>query len=87
MGEMHRGEIMKCPHCEEEIEIDIKDPLFGLAATQKRAEQLSVNFNWLLAKIDEMHIILCSDTSHRLLTWQQRVEQLLIEVKGNIYKM
>jgi len=37
-----------------------------------REEQMSINCQWLIDKIDEIHDCLCPD---ELGTWQQRAEQ------------
>ena len=44
-----------------------------------RAEQLALNCRWLIAKFDELHRILCPK---RMGTWQERVSQVIEEVKS-----
>jgi hypothetical protein len=55
-----------------------KDPLTGLEAERRRANQIDVNFKWLFACVEKMHEILCP---RRTGTWQMRVEAAHNEVE------
>jgi uncharacterized protein YmfQ (DUF2313 family) len=44
----------------------------------KRISQMSLNFQWLLERVDAAHAVLCPDKSG---TWQQRADQLVEAAK------
>lgn len=56
------------------------DESVPLVDEKQRADQMSVNFNWLLEKMDLVHESLCPG---RIGTWQQRAEQV-VEAAGLI---
>jgi hypothetical protein len=62
---------------EEEL-LSMIDPDLANLMEHKRAEQLSTNCKWLIAKFDELHDILCPD---HLGTWQARIEKVMEAVK------
>ena len=49
-----------------------EDEAFGALAEKQRVDQLSVNCQWLIDKIDRIHQALCP---RQFGTWQQRAEQ------------
>jgi hypothetical protein len=51
---------------------DEAESAFGVLAEKQRADQLSVNCQWLIDKIDRIHQALCP---RQFGTWQQRAEQ------------
>ena len=54
-------------------------PAIQLADAKRRAEQISINFYFLLEKIDAMHALLCPDQNG---TWQNRADQVVAAVKA-----
>lgn len=49
---------------------------------ERQKKQMSINFNFLLEKIDEIHTLLCSHQKHYLArTWQQRAEEAAKEAR------
>jgi hypothetical protein len=60
-----------CEKCE--------DPLFGLKATNDRAERLSNNCKYLIDKFDEMHYHLFE--SKKPGTWQDHVVEYVLNLK------
>ncbi|AJF08266.1 hypothetical protein [Geoalkalibacter subterraneus] len=54
------------------------DPLEGLEAERRRADQIDVNFKWVFDYVEKMHEILCP---RRTGTWQMRVEAARNEVE------
>jgi len=53
--------------------------LFGDTAKDFKIEQLSINFNWILKYIDEIHRLICPDKNG---TWQDRVLQVYSTIKA-----
>ena len=56
---------------EDEVESG-EDEASGALAEKQRVDQLSVNCQWLIDKIDRIHQALCP---RQFGTWQQRAEQ------------
>lgn len=77
MAKVYRESILsQIADLEKEIEeyeaLLADDPLTGLAAEKRRADQSALNTRWLIDKIDRIHEALCPDQTG---TWQQRAEQ------------
>ena len=62
----------------EELENAINDPLFGRDATDKRVDQMSANFNFLLKYISMMHDALKLPNNG---DWQKRANMVYNKVK------
>ena len=57
-----------------EKEKQLEDPLFGLLAEKKRADQLGYNCKWLIDQFDIVHSYLCYNETG---TWSDRVKQVV----------
>lgn len=62
----------------EELETSINDPLFGRDATDKRIDQMSTNFNFLLQHMSAMHTMLKLPNNG---DWQGRTKMVFNKVK------
>jgi len=66
-----------CVECEERNQ-NKSDPLSGPEAERRRADQIDINFKFLLNCVEEIHAALCPD---HIGIWQDRAKEAVKAVK------
>ena len=66
------------PPCHQSLILDYEMEHTKAEQEHARAEQLGLNCNWLIKKMDEIFYTLCPDQAG---TWQQRAEMAVKKVK------